>query len=328
GSEVSSTARPGEEFCLPKAGAQRLTPCVSAVQNLRITNPRKNRKSKILRHHPQLSQAFGAIPGAWGHSRAQGTGRGGLAEPGTPGSRTVPLLLPSLGSRGLRGGQGTGHSPFPKRGFVPRTWPCCLFRRSRCLGLALPVFLCCSVLDEGWTCAELHLCQAGLDQQEHSARRKIYGPNLIEVPVKSYARLLVEEVLNPFYLFQVLSMVLWVCDAYYYYAACIFLISTFSLGLSLYETRKVGGTAPSQLSRSPALQTGFRDGFPGFGVFFLGMGSDCSLCPSQQSTTLRDMAKMSVGVRVRRPGGGERGDLWDGAWDGRWDGCWDGSWDG
>ncbi|XP_053853383.1 polyamine-transporting ATPase 13A2 isoform X7 [Vidua macroura] len=131
-----------------------------------------------------------------------------------------------------------------------------------------------SVLDEGWTCAELHLCRAGLDRQEHGARdkipslsfppyrRKIYGPNLIEVPVKSYTRLLVEEVLNPFYLFQVLSMVLWVCDAYYYYAACIFLISTFSLGLSLYETRK-------------------------------------------QSTTLRNMARMSVGVQVRRPGGEE-----------------------
>ncbi|NXH54570.1 AT132 ATPase, partial [Rhabdornis inornatus] len=119
-----------------------------------------------------------------------------------------------------------------------------------------------SVLDEGWTCAELHLSRAGLHQQEHSTRRKIYGPNLIEVPVKSYARLLVEEVLNPFYMFQVLSMVLWVCDAYYYYAACIFLISTFSLGLSLYETRK-------------------------------------------QSTTLRNMARMSVGVRVRRPGGEE-----------------------
>ncbi|XP_016160529.1 PREDICTED: probable cation-transporting ATPase 13A2 [Ficedula albicollis] len=119
-----------------------------------------------------------------------------------------------------------------------------------------------SVLDEGWSCAELHLSRAGLHQQEHSARRKIYGPNLIEVPVKSYARLLVEEVLNPFYIFQVLSMVLWVCDAYYYYAACIFLISTFSLGLSLYETRK-------------------------------------------QSTTLRNMARMSVGVRVRRSGGEE-----------------------
>nr|XP_013798354.1 PREDICTED: probable cation-transporting ATPase 13A2 isoform X2 [Apteryx mantelli mantelli] len=95
-----------------------------------------------------------------------------------------------------------------------------------------------SVLDEGWTCADLHLSQAGLDQQDHNTRRKIYGPNLIEVPVKSYPRLLVEEVLNPFYIFQVFSIVLWVCDAYYYYAACIFLISTISLGLSLYETRK------------------------------------------------------------------------------------------
>ncbi|KFQ63190.1 putative cation-transporting ATPase 13A2, partial [Pelecanus crispus] len=69
-------------------------------------------------------------------------------------------------------------------------------------------------------------------------RRKIYGPNLIEVPVKSYVRLLVEEVLNPFYIFQVFSIVLWISDAYYYYAACIFFISTISLGLSLYETRK------------------------------------------------------------------------------------------
>ncbi|NWQ95272.1 AT132 ATPase, partial [Burhinus bistriatus] len=118
------------------------------------------------------------------------------------------------------------------------------------------------VLDEGWTCADLHLSQAGLDQQDHNTRRKIYGPNLIEVPVKSYARLLVEEVLNPFYIFQVFSIVLWVCDAYYYYAACIFLISTISLGLSLYETRK-------------------------------------------QSTTLQNMAKMSVGVRVHRPSGEE-----------------------
>ncbi|NXA26080.1 AT132 ATPase, partial [Ibidorhyncha struthersii] len=99
-----------------------------------------------------------------------------------------------------------------------------------------------AVLDEGWTCADLHLSQAGLDQQDHATRRKIYGPNLIEVPVKSYARLLVEEVLNPFYIFQVFSIVLWVCDAYYYYAACIFLISTISLGLSLYETRKQSAT--------------------------------------------------------------------------------------
>uniref|UniRef100_A0A452GX96 Uncharacterized protein n=1 Tax=Gopherus agassizii TaxID=38772 RepID=A0A452GX96_9SAUR len=68
--------------------------------------------------------------------------------------------------------------------------------------------------------------------------RKVYGPNLIDVPVKSYLRLLVDEVLNPFYIFQVFSIILWLCDAYYYYAACIFVISAVSIGLSLYETRK------------------------------------------------------------------------------------------
>uniref|UniRef100_A0A674KAK0 ATPase cation transporting 13A2 n=1 Tax=Terrapene triunguis TaxID=2587831 RepID=A0A674KAK0_9SAUR len=48
------------------------------------------------------------------------------------------------------------------------------------------------------------------------------------------------QVLNPFYIFQVFSIILWLCDAYYYYAACIFVISAISIGLSLYETRKVG----------------------------------------------------------------------------------------
>uniref|UniRef100_A0A7M4FIL2 Polyamine-transporting ATPase 13A2 n=1 Tax=Crocodylus porosus TaxID=8502 RepID=A0A7M4FIL2_CROPO len=73
-------------------------------------------------------------------------------------------------------------------------------------------------------------------------RRKIYGPNLINVPVKSYLRLLVDEVLNPFYIFQIFSIVLWISDTYYYYAACIFIISAISIGLSLYETRKQSKT--------------------------------------------------------------------------------------
>ncbi|XP_074831739.1 polyamine-transporting ATPase 13A2 [Carettochelys insculpta] len=95
-----------------------------------------------------------------------------------------------------------------------------------------------SVLNDGWTCADLHLSRSGLSQQEQSTRRKIYGPNLIIVPVKSYLRLLLDEVLNPFYIFQVFSIILWICDTYYYYAACIFFISAISIGLSLYETRK------------------------------------------------------------------------------------------
>lgn len=95
-----------------------------------------------------------------------------------------------------------------------------------------------SVLDEGWTCGDIHRHQSGLSRQEQKAKQNIYGPNVIDVPVKSYLRLLVEEVLNPFYIFQIFSIILWMYDKYYYYAACIFVISAISIGVSLCETRK------------------------------------------------------------------------------------------
>ncbi|KAG8142400.1 hypothetical protein E2320_006318 [Naja naja] len=74
------------------------------------------------------------------------------------------------------------------------------------------------------------------------ARKMIYGPNLIDVPVKSYLWLLMDEILNLFYLFQMFSIILWFCEEYYSYAACIFIISTISIGLSLYVTKKQNRT--------------------------------------------------------------------------------------
>uniref|UniRef100_A0A673YC44 ATPase cation transporting 13A2 n=1 Tax=Salmo trutta TaxID=8032 RepID=A0A673YC44_SALTR len=50
------------------------------------------------------------------------------------------------------------------------------------------------------------------------------------------------QVLNPFYVFQVFSIALWLTDSYYYYAACIVIISLISICLSLYEIRRVSDT--------------------------------------------------------------------------------------
>uniref|UniRef100_A0AAR2LI24 Cation-transporting P-type ATPase N-terminal domain-containing protein n=1 Tax=Pygocentrus nattereri TaxID=42514 RepID=A0AAR2LI24_PYGNA len=69
-------------------------------------------------------------------------------------------------------------------------------------------------------------------------RRQIFGDNIIDVPVKSYPQLLFEEVLNPFYMFQVFSIILWMSERYYYYAVCILIISFLSIAVSLYEIRK------------------------------------------------------------------------------------------
>jgi len=45
-------------------------------------------------------------------------------------------------------------------------------------------------------------------------------------------------VLNPFYIFQVFSMILWFSDGYRLYASCILFISVVSVVVSLVETRK------------------------------------------------------------------------------------------
>lgn len=77
----------------------------------------------------------------------------------------------------------------------------------------------------------------GIDAGDREKLLEIYGRNEISVPVKSYWYLFKSEILNPFYLFQIFSIILWSCDDYYYYAACVLLLSSISIISSLYETR-------------------------------------------------------------------------------------------
>ncbi|XP_077941289.1 polyamine-transporting ATPase 13A2 isoform X1 [Gasterosteus aculeatus] len=114
-----------------------------------------------------------------------------------------------------------------------------LFEGLRYIWLARKGSFCrASVLNENWTRKDLHSFQKGLSPLEQSLRKRMYGPNLIDVPVKPYVQMLFEEVLNPFYVFQAFSITLWLVDKYYFYAICIFIISIFSIGISLHEIRK------------------------------------------------------------------------------------------
>ncbi|XP_046938756.1 polyamine-transporting ATPase 13A2 isoform X3 [Lynx rufus] len=99
-----------------------------------------------------------------------------------------------------------------------------------------------TLLDHGRTCDDVRRSCSGLSLQEQAVRKTIYGPNVISVPVKSYPQLLVDEALNPYYGFQAFSIGLWLADRYYSYALCILLISTASICLSLYKTRKQSQT--------------------------------------------------------------------------------------
>ncbi|KAM8953414.1 polyamine-transporting ATPase 13A3 [Pelodytes ibericus] len=94
-------------------------------------------------------------------------------------------------------------------------------------------------LDEGISCSEFHTVHSkGITEEIHSYRKLFYGINDITVKVPSVFKLLVKEVLNPFYIFQLFSVILWSTDEYYYYASAIVLMSVISIISSLYTIKK------------------------------------------------------------------------------------------
>ncbi|KAI5461058.1 hypothetical protein BGZ63DRAFT_356009 [Mariannaea sp. PMI_226] len=95
--------------------------------------------------------------------------------------------------------------------------------------------LCNGWKDPNWT--DVRLTRAGLDSDEKAVREVAFGANLIDIEQKTTGQLLVDEVLHPFYIFQIASLVLWSLDSYYYYAGCIFIMSVGSIVTTLIETR-------------------------------------------------------------------------------------------
>ena len=79
----------------------------------------------------------------------------------------------------------------------------------------------------------------GIDQ-DHIYRMSLikYGESVIEVPLYSVPVLLIEEILNPFYVFEIFSMILWFSDGYRMYACVILIISVISITVSLVETKR------------------------------------------------------------------------------------------
>ncbi|KAL4462608.1 hypothetical protein ABPG74_000438 [Tetrahymena malaccensis] len=65
----------------------------------------------------------------------------------------------------------------------------------------------------------------------------IYGQNNTEIPDKSTLKIFFDEVLSPFYIFQIFSIILWILEPYYYYASIIFSTSALSCIVSLIETK-------------------------------------------------------------------------------------------
>ena len=77
---------------------------------------------------------------------------------------------------------------------------------------------------------------AGLNKNEIELMRLIFGKCDIDIRVSSIGKLLLDELTDPFYLFQLYSIILWYCTEYYYYASVIVILTVISLILSVYGT--------------------------------------------------------------------------------------------
>lgn len=70
-------------------------------------------------------------------------------------------------------------------------------------------------------------------------RRLLYGLNDMEIRVQSVLALVLLELLNPFYVFQIFSLAVWFSEKYYYYTIAIVVMSTFGITFTVRQTRRV-----------------------------------------------------------------------------------------
>ncbi|XP_074046718.1 putative cation-transporting ATPase 13A5 isoform X3 [Macrotis lagotis] len=94
-------------------------------------------------------------------------------------------------------------------------------------------------LEDSFTAAKIHLkFGSGLTREEQEIRRLICGSNTIDVEITPIWKLLIKEVLNPFYVFQLFSVCLWFSEDYKEYAVAIIMMSIISITLTVYDLRQ------------------------------------------------------------------------------------------
>ncbi|XP_045143495.1 probable cation-transporting ATPase 13A5 [Echinops telfairi] len=95
------------------------------------------------------------------------------------------------------------------------------------------------LLEDSNSCYDIHQTfGVGLSSDEQEVRRLVCGPNAIEVEIQPVWKLLVKQVLNPFYMFQAFTLTLWLSQGYTEYSIAIIILSVLSIILSVYDLRQ------------------------------------------------------------------------------------------
>ena len=77
----------------------------------------------------------------------------------------------------------------------------------------------------------------GLNNEEIAFMKDIFGECDIDIKIHSIFQIILNELTDPFYLFQLYSIILWYCNEYEYYSTVIVVLTIVSLIASVYETR-------------------------------------------------------------------------------------------
>ena len=73
---------------------------------------------------------------------------------------------------------------------------------------------------------------------EYANGKNLYGPCQISIPYKGVLTILFEAMLTPFYVFQILSIFLWIFEKYYSYTIAIVVMTAASVMSEVLETRR------------------------------------------------------------------------------------------
>ncbi len=95
-------------------------------------------------------------------------------------------------------------------------------------------------VDDGMMQAEFYRARdTGLGMLDVGDSMQEFGENLIKISVPPVMFLVFHEALNPFYLFQAYTVILWSIQFYWKFAVIIAVTSVVSVTASVWETRKV-----------------------------------------------------------------------------------------
>ena len=78
----------------------------------------------------------------------------------------------------------------------------------------------------------------GLSSNEMEYQKLIYGKNEIDIKINSYFKIFINEFKNPFYIFIILSIIIWIINDYIIYSIIIFMFFVFLIKDNIIEKRK------------------------------------------------------------------------------------------